>query len=151
MTERAGVSAQALFAVAPSEPHLGELQRYGALAWVGFFAQAHVPHGLWWIFFHSLRDFDGGHFEVFLGDFLLAELEFDAARVVVRDEGGVADLVDERFATACEIIGIEEAAGMACNAESNAARASCFSRWLAVQCLPNSRLRLGVRYPGRVR
>jgi hypothetical protein len=89
--------------------------------------------------------------EVFLADFLLAELEFDAGRVVVRDEGGVSDLVDERFATACEIIGIEEAAGVACNAESNAARASCFSRWLAVQCLPNSRLRLGVKYPGRCR
>jgi hypothetical protein len=98
-----------------------------------------------------VRDFDGGHFEVFFADFLLAELEFDARRVVVRDEGGVSELVDERFAAACEIIGIEEAAGMACNAESNAARASCFSRWLAVQCLPNSRLRLGVRYPGRVR
>ena len=95
-------------------------------------------------------DFDGGHFEGFFGDLFLKELEFDAGRIVVRDEGGVSDLVDERFTTACEIIGIEEAAGMARNAESNAARASCFSRWLALQCLPNSRLRLGVRYPGRV-
>ena len=92
-----------------------------------------------------MGDFDGGHFEGFLGDFLLAELEFDAGRVVVRDEGGVAELIDERFAAACEIIGVEESAGVARNAESNAARASCFSRWLAVQCLPNSRLRLGVR------
>jgi len=78
-------------------------------------------------------------------------LEFDARRVVVRNEGGVSELVDERFAAACEIVGVEESAGVARNAESNAARASCFSRWLAVQCLPNSRLRLGVRYPGRCR
>jgi hypothetical protein len=98
-----------------------------------------------------LRDFDGGHFEGFLADLLLEELEFDAGRIVVWDEGGISDLVDERFATACEIIGIEEPAGMSRNAESNAALAICFSRWLAVQCLPNSRLRLGVRYPGRVR
>jgi hypothetical protein len=72
-------------------------------------------------------------------------LEFDAGRVVVRDEGGVSELIDERFAAACEIVGVEEAAGVARNAESNAARASCFSRWLALQCLPKSRLRLGVR------
>ena len=90
-------------------------------------------------------NFDGHSFEVFLGDFLLAELELDALRVVVRDEGGVAELVDERFATACEIIGVEESAGMARNADNNALRALCFSRWLADQCLPKRRLRLGVR------
>ena len=90
-------------------------------------------------------DFDGYGFLGFLGDLLLEELEFDALGVVVRDEGGVAELVDERFATACEIIGIEESAGMARNADNTALRAVCFSRWLAVQCLPNRRLRLGVR------
>lgn len=92
-----------------------------------------------------MSDFDRYGFEVFFGDFLLAELEFDTRRVVVRDEGGVAELVDERFATACEIVGVEESAGMARNADNNALRAACFSRWLAVQCLPNRRLRLGVR------
>jgi hypothetical protein len=92
-----------------------------------------------------VKNFDRHGFKVFFGDFLLEELEFDARRVVVRDEGGVAELVDERFATACEIIGVQESAGVARNAESNAARASCFSRWLAVQCFPKSRLRLGVR------
>ena len=90
-------------------------------------------------------DFEGHGFEVLFADFLLAELEFDARRVVVRDEGGVSELVDERFATACEIVGVQESAGVARNADNNAARALCFSRWLAVQCLPNRRLRLGVR------
>ena len=79
------------------------------------------------------------------GDLLLKELEFDALRVVIGDEGGVAELVDERFATACEIIGIEESAGISSNADNNALRAVCFSRWLAVQCFPNRRLRLGVK------
>jgi hypothetical protein len=90
-------------------------------------------------------DFDGHGFEAFLGDFLLAELELDAGRVVVRDEGGVAELVDERFATACEIVGVEESAGVARNADNNAPRAFCFSRWLADQCLPKRVLRLGVK------
>lgn len=92
-----------------------------------------------------MGDFDGHGFEVFFADFLLEELELDALGVVVRDEGGVSELVDERFATARKIIGIEEAAGMARNADNNALRALCFSRWLAVQCFPNRRLRLGVR------
>lgn len=92
-----------------------------------------------------VSDFDGYGFEVFFADFLLEELQLDASRVVIRDEGGVSELVDERLATARKIIGIEESAGMARNADNNALRALCFSRWLAVQCLPKRRLRLGVR------
>jgi hypothetical protein len=51
-----------------------------------------------------------GHF-FFLGfDFGLPEEDFDGFRVVVFDELRVAELVNERLATACEIVGVEERA-----------------------------------------
>jgi len=81
----------------------------------------------------------------------LAERDFDGFRVVVSDEFGVAELVDERLATAREIIGIEEPHGMPRNAERSARRARFFSFWRRVQCWPSSRLRLGVVYPGSCR
>jgi hypothetical protein len=88
------------------------------------------------------------YFGAFFGfgfDLRLPEDDFDRFRVVVRDELGVAQLVDERFATACEIVSVEEFGGVSRNAESNAILARFFSPCRAVQCWPSNRLRLGVR------
>ena len=74
----------------------------------------------------------------------MPEEDFDGFRVVVFDELCVAELVDERLATACIIVGIEESHGMPRNDESSARRARFFSFWRRVQCWPSRRLRLGV-------
>jgi len=53
------------------------------------------------------RDFHLGHF-FFLGlDFGLNKEDFDAFRVVVRDELCVAQLVDERLASSCVVVCIK--------------------------------------------
>jgi hypothetical protein len=90
-------------------------------------------------------DFDGHGFLGFLGDFFLAEEDFDRFRVVVADELGIPQLVDKRLTTAREIVGVEERACASRNAESNASLARTFSFWRLAQCWPSSRLRLGVR------
>jgi len=51
-----------------------------------------------------------GHFFGLRFNFGLPEEDFDGFRVVVFDEFGIAQLVDERLATACEIVGVEERA-----------------------------------------
>lgn len=91
------------------------------------------------------RDFDLSHFFGLRFDFDLPEEDFDRFRIVVGNELCVAQLVDERLATACEIVGVEEPHGMARNDESNAIFARSFSFASVDQCLPRSRLRLGVR------
>jgi len=53
VTNRAGVAAQTLLAVAAGEPHFGELQRDRALAGVCLLAEAHVPYCFWCVFSHS--------------------------------------------------------------------------------------------------
>jgi hypothetical protein len=51
-----------------------------------------------------------GHFFGLRFDFDLPEENFDGFRVVVFDELGIAQLVNKRLATACEIVGVEERA-----------------------------------------
>lgn len=55
-----------------------------------------------------LPNFYFGAFFGFGFDLRLPEQDFNRFRVVVRDELCVAQLVDERLATACEIVGVEE-------------------------------------------
>lgn len=53
MANRAGISSQALLAVAAGEPHLGELECDRALARVCLLAETHVPYGFGFVVFHS--------------------------------------------------------------------------------------------------
>jgi hypothetical protein len=48
------------------------------------------------------------HFFFLRFDFALDKEDFDGFRVVVFDELGIAQLVNKRLATACEIVGVEE-------------------------------------------
>jgi hypothetical protein len=66
-----------------------------------------------------------GAFFGFGGDAGLGEGDFEACGVVVRDKRCLAQAIDESFATASEVVGVEEAAGTALNAETSAL-AACF-------------------------
>lgn len=55
-----------------------------------------------------LPNFYFGAFFFFVRDLNLPEEDFDRFRIVVFNELCVAQLVDERLATACEIVGVEE-------------------------------------------
>ena len=92
-----------------------------------------------------LPNFYFGAFFGFGFDLRLPEEDFDRFRVVVRDELGIAQLVDKWLAAACKIVGVEELGGVSRNAESSAVLARLFSFWSSVQCWPSNRLRLGVR------
>jgi hypothetical protein len=82
-----------------------------------------------------------------LGGFALDDLERDGAVVrVVRDEARVAELINDRFAAACEVVlSVQESAGNAFNAHNKARCASCRRFMPLVQCSPMVRFRLGVR------
>ena len=70
-------------------------------------------------------DFNLGAFVAAVGDARLREGDFEAGGVVVGDERGLPETIDESFATACEVVGIEEAHGSALNAQMSAL-AACF-------------------------
>ncbi len=84
---------------------------------------------------------------------MLCELEVNGLGVIVGDESGAADRINERLAPACEVVGIQRARGVAgydeaeswANACASAALASCLALWATVQCLCSNLLRLGVR------
>jgi hypothetical protein len=75
----------------------------------------------------------------------LPEDNLDRFRVVVRDESGIAELVDNRLAATSEVVGVKQSAGAASNADRNAWRAARLALSSTVQCWPSKRLRLGVR------
>lgn len=66
-----------------------------------------------------------GAFFGFGGDAGLGEGDFEARGVVVGDERCLAEAIDESFATAGEVVGVEESDGAAFNAEMSAL-AACF-------------------------
>ncbi len=72
-------------------------------------------------------DFNRGAFVPAVVDVRLREGDFEAGGVVVRDERGLPETINESFATAGEIVGIEEAHGSAVNAEMSARAASFLS------------------------
>lgn len=90
-------------------------------------------------------DVDDGFFFQARFDFFLYELEFDAFWIIIRDEFGIPELIDERFAASCKIVQVEDMARFPRNAHDSASAAFFFSlrRWL--QCFPRSWLRDGVR------
>lgn len=59
----------------------------------------------------------------------LHEGDFEAGWIVVSDEPRLLESVDESFATAGEIVDVEQPAGPPLNAEMSARAASCFTRW----------------------
>jgi len=71
-------------------------------------------------------------------DFFLDELEFDAFWIIIRDELGISELIDERFAASCKIVQVECMARSARNAHDNASAALFFSLRRCDQCLPRS-------------
>ena len=90
-------------------------------------------------------DIDDGFFFQARFDFFLDELEFDALRIIIRDELGIAELIDERFAASCKIVQVEDMARSPRNAHDNASAAFFFSLSRCDQCFPSSWLRDGVR------
>lgn len=60
-------------------------------------------------------------------DFFLDELKFDALRIIVRDELGISELIDERLATSCKVVQIEDIARSPRNADESASAAFFFS------------------------
>lgn len=79
------------------------------------------------------------------GGAALGECNIDGGRVVVADDAGAADGVDERLAPSDEVVGVEGARRVARNAEASAAFACCLRRRSSVQWRPSMTLRLGVR------
>jgi len=57
----------------------------------------------------------------------LDELEFDTLRIIVRDELGIPELIDERLATSCKVVQIEDIARSPRNADESARAARFFS------------------------
>jgi hypothetical protein len=82
----------------------------------------------------------------FLGaglDLFLLKLKLDASRIVVGDKAAAPYRINKEF-RAAEIVGVNESAGTADNAEYNARTASIFRAILARRFPLSTRLRLGV-------
>jgi hypothetical protein len=69
-----------------------------------------------------MRALDGkeGAFVFFVADPGLPVSDFEAFRVVVVDEAGVAKTIDESLAAACEVVAVEGFDGSAVNEEMSA-------------------------------
>ena len=85
-------------------------------------------------------------------DFDLRERDVDAFGVIVWDEFGVADLVNERFASSSKVINVESFGRESCNSESveriafsNAVLARFFCFWYFDQWAFRSVLSEGVK------
>ena len=85
---------------------------------------------------------------IFFGHLLLGRFERDVFRPVVRDCIAASKAVKNRFAATCKVVGIEESAAIAFNADVNASWASSLIRFLPQWPQPSIAFRLGVTYPG---
>jgi hypothetical protein len=74
----------------------------------------------------------------------LGDLEDDGAGVVVRDEAGVAEGVEERLAASGEVVGVEELLATTDNADESAAWAARLWRVRIQWFFPSRLLREGV-------
>jgi hypothetical protein len=74
----------------------------------------------------------------------LGDLEDDGAGVIVGDEAGIAEGVEERLAASGEVVGVEELLATADNADESAAWAARLWRVRCQWFLPRRVLREGV-------
>lgn len=78
-----------------------------------------------------MRALDGkeGAFVFFVTNAGLAVGDFEAFWVVVVDEAGVAETIDESFTTACEVVAVEQGGGSAVNEEMSALAVVFLTLW----------------------